>query len=288
MIGIVTSKTQELQGRRPWPPYAMNRDSAQAEGIVAWWPLPYHPVTAWDIQRRQWDLTNNGGVSASVDPLMGPVFAFDDASSQYFEVGSPILAAPPLSFTAWGNSDDQTINQVVVSIKASASAATRDLIYLYLIGSGTDTVGAATASGSGYSEAVTTTTYVAGAWEHWAAVYASSSSRAAYRNGGGKGTESTSRVPGTMNTTSIGRRSTSTFLYFSGKMADVRCYNRALTDSEVFQQWDAKNRWDLYYPLARVKYSIPKAGAAAFDPTPYIPIYEQGERAGGFVGRHIV
>lgn len=39
--------------------------------------------------------------------------------------------------------------------------------------------------------------------------------------------------------------------------AEFRIYNRALTDSEIWQLYDPRTRWDLYYPLNRRTFFIP-------------------------------
>ena len=59
--------------------------------------------------------------------------------------------------------------------------------------------------------------------------------------------------------------------WFTGQIAEVRVYNRALTDNEVWELYAPQTRWDLYWqPSRRVYVQAP----ASFDATqfPHIPL----------------
>ena len=47
-------------------------------------------------------------------------------------------------------------------------------------------------------------------------------------------------------------------------MADVRAWNRALTAAEVWQLYDPRTRWDLYYPLRQRTFFIPDTVQAGY------------------------
>lgn len=117
--------------------------------------------------------------------------------------GSPI-AAEPLSMSAWIYNPSYSAVSRILGIYNSASVANRDQWALMNNGSGNiiarsaDTVGQASAQSS--------TTASNGVWAHAAAVFASTTSRAAYLNGGSKGTNSTSKVITGPNQTSMGQQ----------------------------------------------------------------------------------
>lgn len=78
-----------------------------------------------------------------------------------------------------------------------------------------------------YQNAVTTTTYPTGQWFHACAVFTSTSSRAAYLNGGSKGTNTTTLSVNNMTTT-IHVGATNAF-----DMAESAIWTVALSDAEV-------------------------------------------------------
>jgi hypothetical protein len=79
-----------------------------------------------------------------------------------------------------------------------------------------------------------------------------------YLDGKYENSSSTVLTPGAMNTidrTTIGRiQYSGGNAYFNGRVADVRVYDRVLTDEEIHTIWDPGTRWDLYYPLGRKAY----------------------------------
>lgn len=81
--------------------------------------------------------------------------------------------------------------------------------------------------------ASTSVGYSAGAWTHCAAVFASTTSRSAYVNGGNKNSETSTSDPGSnWDRTSIGRRTDGT-VYIDGKIALPAIWNVALSDDEI-------------------------------------------------------
>ena len=94
--------------------------------------------------------------------------------------------------------------------------------------------------GSALGSALSTTGYSADTWHHACAVYASATSRTAYIDGGGKGTDATSSNPVNIDNTTIGA------IYYlpaggppgydglmSGSIAEAAIWDVALTDAEV-------------------------------------------------------
>lgn len=68
-------------------------------------------------------------------------------------------------------------------------------------------------------------------WEHAAAVFTSDASRAAFLNGGNKGTNSTSATPAALDTTRIGVNDFGE--YMDGDVAEAAIWNVALDDAEI-------------------------------------------------------
>lgn len=87
-----------------------------------------------------------------------------------------------------------------------------------------------------YTSAKATAAITAQTWFHWAGVGISSSSHAAYFNGGNKGTSSDDVTPQGLTQTSIGMWETDgqpKMDYFDGNLAEIGLWNVALTDTEI-------------------------------------------------------
>lgn len=123
---------------------------------------------------------------------------FISASSQTLSVASLPASAVPLTLAAW--------------VKASSVALAFDAITLRDAGSqevfrlrvnASAAVLAQTAAAGAFASGTATGAVSAGTWTHVAAVFASATSRIAYRDGGNAGSDATNKVPGTMATTEI-------------------------------------------------------------------------------------
>ncbi len=85
---------------------------------------------------------------------------------------------------------------------------------------------------SGVAES--TSGFTVNQWHHGCAVFASSSSRSAFIDGGSKGTETTSANMSGVNGVTIGRTADSTpAIPMSGRIAEAAMWNVALADAEV-------------------------------------------------------
>ena len=150
-------------------------------------------------------------------------------SERLLSLSTPITA-PPFS--------------VVVLVESSSVALEQHLVTLG--NSGSDNTFALTLAGNTagdpvqcyvipFAVASTTTGYRTNQLLHACAVCASSTSRAVYLNGGGKGTNTTSIVPSGINRLAIGGRSNNQTndTTMEGIIYDVALYNVALSDDEV-------------------------------------------------------
>lgn len=159
------------------------------------------------------------------------------STSNFLRLGSGVLTAAPLSISAWFNTSITGASQRIVGLWNSAGVGVLDSCFSLHIAVG-NTVSAATADATSAAASATSTTISANVWNHGAAVFTSSTSRASYLNGGGKGTNATSKVPIGINRTSIGvddhSSPTNPFAPAgTGMIAEVGIWNIALSDADV-------------------------------------------------------
>ena len=148
-----------------------------------------------------------------------------------------LATAAPVTLAAWGKTSMTGITQYMVSLLNSASADTFDQFALRLTGA--DVISARCGAAGGVSEAISSTGFTENVWFHAAAVFTSATDRAAFINGGSKGTNATSRVPAGINRTAIGLQDngSASLRAFgqggTGDLAEVGIWSAALTDAEI-------------------------------------------------------
>jgi len=155
---------------------------------------------------------------------------FSDESSQYLRTDQAILTAVPLSFAVWVYIDEASLQTYPIVITDADGGS------YFSINFWSDyNVYATCRDATTYSEAVASAQWTVGSWYHAVGVYAATNSRAIYLNGGNKGTNTATRIPVNLDTTTIGARlnSGSVTNYHSGMLAEVAIYNTALTDDEA-------------------------------------------------------
>ena len=155
-----------------------------------------------------------------------------NGTTMYLENANAILSAYPLTMVGWFNSDSATGNQDILSIADGGGT------HYFALNAGGNAVGdpvrANVVGGGGTSVAQTTTGYTVGQWHHAAGVFASATSRAAFIDGGSKGTSAANNTPAGLTRTSIGHKAVSArTAFFDGRIAEVALWNVALTDAEV-------------------------------------------------------
>lgn len=158
---------------------------------------------------------------------------FDDASTEYLEIDSAVVTAEPFTLAAWIYSDSSSVAQGVLFIGDKDNADAYHSLRLRGAAEG-DPIGALTYDGD-TAWASTSSGYSTDTWHHACGVWSATNSRAAYIDGGSKGTNSTSQsLPQTPDRTCIGRSGDSTpGHYMSGYIADAAIWNAALSDAEV-------------------------------------------------------
>ena len=189
-------------------------------------------------QINQVIFTPSGGPGWVGDATFGNAMLFDDASSQYLLWSSVPVTAPPFTMTCWAYPDATGAYTAMSMVQSS----NKD----YYLWGNNDTPHATSRNGATIGDAAATADMSVNAWNHLAGVYESSASRACLVNGANKGTESTTVTNPTISTTRIARRNDTTTWHWSGRLADARIYNRALTDAQAAALYNRKTRWELY------------------------------------------
>mgnify|MGYP001606118903 CR=1 FL=1 len=158
---------------------------------------------------------------------------FASASSQRFDKDVGIVTEAPFTMMCWFMALDVTSAFVLMWLGDKDAAA--DFFTLSAAGHVAGDPVRATARNGGTSFAAATTTgYTANVWYHAAGAWASSASRAAYINGGSKGTETTNVVPAGVDRFRIGGNGDSSpDDYFNGRLAACKMWRAALTQEEV-------------------------------------------------------
>lgn len=157
------------------------------------------------------------------------------SASNVLRCSSAVLTSTPVTMAAWAYPTTLGDNRRIVSILNSASPNNQNQ---WALGIGpSDNVSATTGDGSSSSSSASTMSITANTWVHAAAVFASATSRAAYLNGGNKGTNTVSRTPTGLNRTSIGAQDNADLATapknMIGPLAHVAIWNVALADADI-------------------------------------------------------
>lgn len=212
------------------------------QGLAACWlALPNNRggTQLHDVVSGRYTLTgvNTPGWAGGPSPVTPQVSAVRlvSASSQHFSTANAVVTAYPFTLACWGRSTDATASQYAISIGTGTPDASLnwggnaagDPLRIVLNGS---------------VRGVTSTGYTANIWQHGAAVFESSTSRAVYLDGGSKGIDTASVTFSSPAASTRVGQAYSGASYFAGDIADARIYSRALSDSEVFALYEEGRR----------------------------------------------
>lgn len=151
-----------------------------------------------------------------------------NGTNQYGELSSAVVSGTPLTLVAWTYRHTASGDASAIAIEEDGGTTNSFTCRLRSARS----VRATSRDSGGQASATTSTVATLNQWEHVATVFASSTSRTAYLNGGGSGTDSTSNTPASLDITRIGTGEN--FLwYYDGLIAEVAVYNKALTTGEL-------------------------------------------------------
>ena len=158
---------------------------------------------------------------------------FDDAGSEYLEKDTAPFTAEPFSMACWFYSDDITLGQSLIWVGDKDVHNHAQMLVLSGDQSG-DPISAISRDSASITVASTSTGYSANVWHHAAGVWADTDDRAAFIDGGSKGTSGINRSVSGEDRISIGRNGDSTpDGYMSGRIAEAAIWNVALADAEI-------------------------------------------------------
>lgn len=158
---------------------------------------------------------------------------FASGSSQYLDASSAPVSGAPLTISCWFNADNATAQHGLLGV---GSNGTQDCIVLTAYGNAAgDPVRFYIADTGAGHDATTTTGFSAGTWHHACGVMVADDDWYVLIDGGSKGTEVTSKTPGTIDRTDIGAIEYNGAMnwYASAAVAEAAIWNAALDDDEV-------------------------------------------------------
>ncbi len=156
-----------------------------------------------------------------------------DGTNDILNINAVAVTGIPFTLAAWFRAD--VINKTMAILWIGDKDDTNEMHYIQAAGlSGGDPVHANTTAAAGGGTAATTSGFSANTWHHAAGVWVANNNRAAFIDGGSKGTNANNRTPGGFDRIRIGSRGDSTpSNYFNGRIAEAAIYNVALSDAEV-------------------------------------------------------
>ena len=157
---------------------------------------------------------------------------FVAASSQSMDNAAAVVTVVPLTLACWYK--PVAVDTFYILVSPAKVDTNFDNFVLYQSSDGT--IVAQTTDASSASSAITSSAATAGVWTHTCAVFASSASRAAYINGGSKGTDTGDKTPSGINRTILAARYAGVGtkeLFLNGDLAEAAIWNVALDDAEV-------------------------------------------------------
>lgn len=151
---------------------------------------------------------------------------FDDGSSQHLRNASTPITGPPFVLACWAYTDDLTLYEAMVSL--SFPTGDQDWFQLNIpSAAGGDSKIRATVYDEGSeAKAISTLGVSVNTWFHACGIFATSTDRRAFLNGGNKGTNSTDKSPDDIGRIGIGclvRQSITQ--YWSGRIAEVAIWD---------------------------------------------------------------
>jgi hypothetical protein len=168
-------------------------------------------------------------------------YSFTVANSQFLTTSSSPVSSMPLTMALWFRTPNATLS--TARVLCELRAPTTYYVYRLAIAANATPI-RATAIGSANSAnpnsaAVATAGISANTWSHAVGVFASSTSRTVYFNGGNSATDTVSITPLNVSQICIGG-GTNTIVagppdgfFFDGQIAEVGLWNAALTVAEV-------------------------------------------------------
>lgn len=161
--------------------------------------------------------------------------AYTSASSHKLQHDNAAATDVPLTIACWARTASTATTQAIAAIGQRATNAQRYQLFFNNTGriAGYCQNGAGTQL-SNFSDS-SGVNYAANTWYHAAVVFASTTSRTVYRDGGNAGSDTTSVTVGTVTTTNFGTRFDGAAFgaYLNGQTAEGGVWNVALSAAEI-------------------------------------------------------
>lgn len=148
---------------------------------------------------------------------------FNPATPQYLERTITLVAGYPFSIVAWAYKDVADVAGAIAGLTDDATNLS-ELIF---------DAGEGIRASSLFDEAISSGAGSINTWTHAAGVWASATSRTAYRDGGNSGTNTSNIAAGTKSVIRIGHGFVGISDPFPGALAEVAVYNIALSADEI-------------------------------------------------------
>jgi hypothetical protein len=161
-------------------------------------------------------------------------YDFVPGSLQSIDASSAVVTAMPLTICALANIDDASTRGVLVAVTRSNGQFDHWVLSApsFITPNRVEIV---SQTNGQFDAVVATTNFSTNTWLHAAGIFASSTSRSVFFDGGSKASSSVTSTPVSINATSIGRlwRTGASNAYADGRIAEVGIWNATLTDEEI-------------------------------------------------------
>jgi hypothetical protein len=205
-----------------------------AAALEAWYPLqePSGATTAYDFSGNGYDGTHQGATPAGGTPITGLRTTSFDGVNDYIDLGRDFDFSSSFSVAVWARvpNGDDSFASIIDPFDGS-----RDAFRLYKQESSTGNDVVFEIFTGDRAEGLDVTD---GKWRHYVGVYDEGLGEIRlYYDGQQEGSstnapDNASNLPDNSSDYAIGRRQDDTF-YWKGDIADVRIYDRLLSDSEI-------------------------------------------------------
>lgn len=154
-------------------------------------------------------------------------------NTEWLEHFVPLATAVPLSMACWFQTHSTIPNSTLMGL-FDKDVTNHGFVLQAAGDSEDDKVRCFTIAGGAFGTVASTSSWTVNTWHHACAVFASSTDRRIFLDGGSKATEATDVTPAGIDLLSLGRSGDSTPTnYLKGYLAEVGVWTEALTDVEV-------------------------------------------------------
>jgi len=162
-------------------------------------------------------------------------YLFDDGSSQYLQIDQAVVTDVPFTMACFAYGDTDTATFMTAGFVGDKDAATEyHAIGVHWGETGNPTFALSYSALIGFRLAYSTTGVTVNTWHHLCGIFASSTDRRAFIDGGSRGNNTSDVSPLNLDRTGIsGSQDSTPGFYWSGNIAEFAIWNVALTDVEV-------------------------------------------------------